>query len=153
MNIKQTALRQVRDQINNTAQQTRDVLTPYNGWIRTLRVALGMSGLQLGKRNGISKSAISNLEKSEVEGRVTLKLMKKMAESMHCQFVYAFVPEREIEQILRDRITKKAQSLMHEVDTHIALEEQLMDKALRKKELLRLVEEMIDNPDRSLWDD
>ncbi len=45
---------------------------PKQGWVRTIREALDMSGAQLGARLGISRNKISILERKEADGSITI---------------------------------------------------------------------------------
>jgi len=45
---------------------------PKEGWIRTLRKALGMSSPQLAKRIGVGKAQASQMERMEMEDRIRL---------------------------------------------------------------------------------
>jgi predicted DNA-binding mobile mystery protein A len=76
---------------------------PQEGWLRTVRNALGMSSTQLAKRLGVTKSRVSKAEQDEPSGSVTLKTMQSMAEAMDCKFVYAVVPNEDVEAIIQQR--------------------------------------------------
>ena len=52
----------------------RDIPRPSNGWIRTIRQALGVSSGELARRLGTSRQLPLQLEKGEAEDRVTLKI-------------------------------------------------------------------------------
>ena len=68
---------------------------------------LGMSGPQLAKRFGVTKARISKAEHDELSGSVTLKSMQAMAEAMGCRFVYAVIPELEVEEVIKKRAFRK----------------------------------------------
>ena len=76
---------------------------PQEGGLRTVRNALGMSGTQLAKRLGVTKSRVSKAEQDEPSVSVTLKTMQSMAEAMDCKFVYAVVPNEDVEAIIQQR--------------------------------------------------
>lgn len=64
------------------------------GWIRAVRFRQGLQGKELAARMQVSPARISVLEKDELRGAVTLKMMQKAAEALDCRFVYALVPNR-----------------------------------------------------------
>lgn len=62
------------------------------GWVREMRTRRRMQGKQLAKRMCVSPARISVLEKDELRGAVTLKMMQKAADALDCTFVYALIP-------------------------------------------------------------
>ena len=45
---------------------------PPMGWVRAIRDALGLTGAQLARRLGIRPASLSELEKNEAKGAITL---------------------------------------------------------------------------------
>ena len=60
---------------------------PGDGWIATIRKALGMSGAALARRLGVTRARVSQAERAEREGGITLKEMDEFAAAMGCRFV------------------------------------------------------------------
>lgn len=52
------------------------------------------------------------LEPSELEGGVTIRKMQEVAEAMGCKFVYAMVPEENIESLLEQQALKKSTNII-----------------------------------------
>jgi DNA-binding transcriptional regulator YiaG len=71
--VKKTVMYQYRA-IANSAVGFRLFKKPKEGWVRTIRTALGMSGSQLGERMGFSRNRISVLERKEADGFVNVAL-------------------------------------------------------------------------------
>jgi len=88
-----------RKKWRRAAKDTR----PPHGWIREIREALGMSTRQLARLAKMNVSTVSNLEHSERRGTVKLASLRKLAKALHCELVYALVPSKTLERILRDR--------------------------------------------------
>src|ERR1700694_4268773 len=65
---------------------------PSGGWLKAVRTALGMSAKQLGQRVGGSQATIAQAELAEAQGRITLNSLRKMADGVGCDVVYAVVP-------------------------------------------------------------
>src|SRR4030065_64685 len=86
----------------------REVAPPRNGWIRAIRDALGMSGRQLGKRLGVSKMRVADMERAETAGATSLKTLRRAAEAMDCALVYALVPKTTLKETLRKQAHHKA---------------------------------------------
>ena len=102
MSIAKIVAKQYRDKVNQAVSQFGSLTMlpnrglPKEGWLRTVRTALGMSGTQLAKKLGVTKARVSKAETDEPHGSVTLKTMQTMAEAMDCKFVYAIVPKQNV---------------------------------------------------------
>lgn len=74
-------------------------------WIRTMRKKQGLKGFQLAERLQVSAARVSVLEKDEVRGAVTLKMMARAAKAMGCRFEYRIVPatQKNEEQVSKPR--------------------------------------------------
>ena len=81
---------------------------PPKGWVRAVRDALGMTGVQFAKRLGIRPPSVDALEKSEANGSIQLKTLRRAAEALDCTIVYALVPKKPLEQAVHDRARKIA---------------------------------------------
>ncbi|KAB1083850.1 mobile mystery protein A [Neorhizobium galegae] len=151
MGVKQTVRRQYQA-IVDTAH-ANDIEIPAEGWIRTVRRALGMSGAQLAKKMGVTRSRIAQAEKAELDGGVTLKSMEAIAEAMGCRFVYAFVPPQTIENVIIAQARKKAQAIVGRAAKHMALEDQTVSHSLTQQEVARLMNELMYQMPSDLWED
>lgn len=65
-------------------------------WLRSMRSAQGIRGLDFAKRLGVSPARISVLERDEQQGAVTLKMMQRAAQAIECEFVYLLVPKKSL---------------------------------------------------------
>lgn len=116
------------------------------GWITYIRKVLGISLSNLAKRAGVSKPTVAQAERREADGKVTLGTLKKMAHAMECDFVYAFVPKKEVKALLRDQAMKKANEILQRADTHMLLEDQRV-KTSSKERLERIAEQLLEKGD------
>jgi len=124
---------------------------PSDGWVRSIRGALGMSVRQLAERIGISQQALSQLEGKEVNDSVTVKTLRKAAEAMDCKLVYALVPnEGSLERIIEKQALKKARAIVQPVDHSMQLEAQGVGDSEAKTQ--QLAKEMTENLNSKLWD-
>lgn len=149
--IKQLVADLLIGQINSIRSHAKHIEFIGEGWIKAVRSSLGMSATQLAERNKVSKAAISKLEKAEMSGSVTIKQMEKIANSMGCRFVYAIVPEKPIEQMVREQAKKQAKKHVDRVATHMAFEDQLTSESARQKQLNDLIAEISKNKKWELW--
>ena len=152
MSIRDIVNRQYRALVNRAATSAKPLSIPKEGWIATMRKALGMTGAQLARRRGITRAQVSKLERTELDGSVTLKTMQKMAEAMDCRFVYAIVPEKDVEAIIDAQALIKAQKLVGKAGQHMALEAQTLSNEQMRFEVERLAKDLKANPPRDFWD-
>lgn len=116
MNKDQSSL--ARKQLERRLAPLREakITAPPRGWIKAIREALGMTARQLAARMDASPSRIPVIEKAEVTGATTIKTLREAAEAMNCTFVYAFVPTKPLDDILRERaIQKRAKTLLDSI--------------------------------------
>jgi len=151
--MKQIVTAQYQDIVNRAAKAVRGLSMPSEGWLRTVRKSLGMSGAQLARRMGVTRGLISNTEKAELSGGVTIKAMQQMAEALDCRFVYAIVPEDEIEELIERRAQEKAQVIVEKAGEQMALEAQGLSAAQLKFEKERLARDMVRDLPSDLWND
>lgn len=151
--VKQIANEQYKALVNKAAEQLRSLQQPKEGWLSTVRNALGMSAAQLARRLGVTRAHISKTEKAELSGGVTLKTMQNLAEGMGCRFVYAVVPENTVEDILTERARKKTERIVETTSKHMALEDQTLSCKTIAHEIERLQKDMLDNMPPDFWND
>lgn len=153
MSIKPIITRQYREKLDQAASKFQGFALPSEGWIRTTRRALGMSAAQLARRLGKTRALISNTEKAELDGGVTLRTMRSIAEAANCRFVYAFVPKESAEALLQRRAREKAKRRVMEASGHMALEQQTLSQSQMESETERLAEKILKEQQSDLWND
>jgi len=129
-----------------------DFVRPPRGWVRAIREAIGMTAAQLGKRIGVSQSRVARMEKGEVDGSITLKTLRHVAEGLNCTIVYALVPNKALDEWMRDRARQIADRQLARTDHTMKLENQALEPRELKVERERLVEALIAGDPRRLWD-
>jgi len=156
MSIIEVARRQLQGHIDRNAVHAQKLFQPNlitEGWIKVMRQALGMSGAQLGRRMEVTRGLVSNTEKAEIEGRVTIKKMQEFADAMDCEFVYCMIPRSEIETTLKERAREKARAIVDRTNTHMALEDQALSREQKEMELDRMTDNILKNELADLWND
>ena len=126
---------------------------PSEGWLQTVRKALGMPGSQLAKRLHVTRARVAQAEHAELEGGVTLKSMQTFAEAMGCRFVYAIVPPKRIENLIDEQARKKAEALVGTASKHMALESQTLPDKKNAEEVDRLTREIARDIASDFWSD
>ncbi len=154
MGIEAVVLKQYQNKVNQALKQFGNYAMPSSeGWLKTVRKALGMSGSQLAKRLGVTKGRVSQAESAELSGGATLKSMHSMAQAMDCRFVYAVIPEKEIENVIKNRAVLKAKEQIKAASTQMALEVQTLNDDQLSYEVDRLASEIIKKMPSDLWSD
>jgi predicted DNA-binding mobile mystery protein A len=152
MSVKKIVLSQYQGIVDRAAESVKGLRVPSEGWIRTVRKSLGMSGAQLARRRSVTRGLVSNTEKAELEGAVTLKVMEQMAEALGCRFVYAIVPEKSVKDVIKLRASEKAKKITDYADKQMALEAQSLNQKQKDFEIERLTQEFIRDMPSNLWD-
>ena len=151
MSVKQVVRQHYQAMVDLTRGST--IRIPAEGWIRTVRKALGMSGAQLARRMGVTRARIAQAEQAELEGGITLKSMQATAEAMGCRFVYAFVPPDTIETLIIAQARRKAEAIVATASKHMALEDQTVTGRRTGQEVIRLTNELIHDMPPDFWKD
>ena len=130
--MDEIAVKQIERRIKNIRAALKDAkVRP--GWIKYMRQALGMTLKKLSERTSVSVASVAQAERSEAKGKVTIATLKKMAEGMDCEFIYAFVPRKTIKETLKARALQKAKQLLAQADTHMTLENQKVEQDLNER--------------------
>ncbi len=122
---------------------------PPRGWIRALRDALGMTAEQLGERMGITQPSVQRLEVSEAEGTIQLKTLRRAAEALDCEVVYALVPRKSLRDTYDEAARAVARRELGRVSHSMALEDQAVEDEEEDERLRRFIAEELDP--REIW--
>jgi len=126
---------------------------PPKGWLRAIRDALGMTTAQFARRLGVSQPRIIKLEKSEVDGTVTLHTLQRAAEALGCHVVYVLVPDKPLATTVRERAELVAERTASAIEQTMRLENQgVNDKSAARALREDTIEDLLRRPAR-LWDD
>ena len=123
---------------------------PSKGWIRAIRDALGMSGVQLAARMKVRPQTVEALEKSEASGSVQLSTLRRAAQALDCTLVYALVPNSSLEQAVKARARKIALSDLARVAHTMKLEAQETGRAGIEERIEEYIRSL---KDRDLWNE
>jgi predicted DNA-binding mobile mystery protein A len=148
---KSTLLRQ---QLDQQLSQLRGASSrPLKGWVRSVREALGMSGKQLAARLGVEPPRVTELEKAEVSGSLTLRSLQRAGEALNCDVVYALVPRTSLDTTVKKQAFKVAGNRIARVSHTMRLENQGLSVKDEGSLLQDKVEELVREMPRWLWDE
>ena len=142
---------EIQETLKNGSFQSPQI-RPNLGWIRSIRMALGMSSKQLADRMHVKPPRITELENAEIQGNITLKSLRRAAEALDCEVVYALVPRSDLESILKTQAHKVAQRNLGNVAHTMLLEKQSLSERENARQMARMVAEWIKDPPRWMWD-
>ncbi len=119
------------------------------GWIKAVRQSLQMTTTQLAKKRGVSQSSQTQIEAAEASGAITLNSLKKVAESLDCELVYALVPRYSLTDTLRAQARNHAAKVV--LKERITKPKKLISS--EDSDILKLTDKLIDERQSAIWDD
>jgi predicted DNA-binding mobile mystery protein A len=122
---REKRLRRELDEVAVAFRLVRSPAQRSEGWLKAVRTAIGLPVVELARRMGVCKWDIYRLEKSEQDSRIQVRTLRRVAEAMGCELVYAHVPREGTlgAMVARQRSAEEAaRKLEHE------------QKELRRKE-------------------
>ena len=129
-----------------------DATRPSRGWLRAIRDALGMSTRQGARRMGVSQPQVVAYEKAEAEGSITLGTLRRAAEALDCELVYALVPKSPLMDTLRIRAEAVAGARLVRLEHTMRLENQEVTAPELRRQRERMIDELLRGKLRRLWD-
>ncbi len=99
----------------------------------------------------MAPQSIEDIQKSEINGAIKLETLRKVANAMGCQLVYAIVPLKPLEEIRRDRAVEVAGKALKLVSHSMHLEAQGLGAKEEQRALDREVEKLLSGSARRLW--
>jgi predicted DNA-binding mobile mystery protein A len=143
----------IRNQLDHKMQDFRQVPpAPFGGWIRSIRTALGMTGRQFAARMEVEPSRVTMLEKNETSGNLTLRSLRRAAEALDCDLVYALVPRSSLEDAVRRQAYKVAARNMQQVSHSMRLEDQSLSVEDEENLLRERVEALMREEPKRIWE-
>jgi predicted DNA-binding mobile mystery protein A len=122
---------------------------PVHGWIKAIRGALGMSTSQLAKKLAIKQPSVVAFEQSESRGTIELATLRRVAEALDCTLIYALVPNKPLESLVRDKARAFTRRRRDPVLHSMLLEDQKVNQRNAAARLDEIIRET--NP-RLFWD-
>jgi predicted DNA-binding mobile mystery protein A len=124
---------------------------PPGGWLRAIRNALGMTTRQLAKLAGVSQAAVADAERTEARGDITLATLRRYANAMDCDLLYALVPRRPLEDVIEERADMLAHEQVLRVRHSMALENQQTGTEHLERQVASLRRALLEGRRSRLW--
>lgn len=132
-------------------QRLAQFSAPHGGWVGAIREALGMSRKDLAARMKVTESTVARLEASERAGTAQLDTLRRTADALGCDLVYALVPRRPLEDMVQEQARTQAVKLLAAVQHTMMLEDQLPQQSALRQMLDDAAAERVDRP--GLWNE
>ena len=148
-------MRQLRlEQIQASVAAYSDLTSrrpPPRGWLKAIRESLGLTERQQAERLGITGSTLHKSESAEAEGRITLGQLRKLADGLDCELVYALVPRTPLTQVVEDRARSIALQEVSGVAHTMSLEDQRPAADRLRKQVDQRTAELLRGRWSDLW--
>lgn len=146
----------MRKQLDKKLKKLKPLLkigVPSGGWVNTIRKGLGMTLEELSNRVGLDRSRVYRIEQAEANGDIKLSTLKKMAEGLGMTFIYGFVSEQDLEEIVRNQAGKIARKRLNRIDHSMKLEKQGVSEEENEEAFNDLVDQILIEEPKTFWDD
>ncbi len=155
---RQLARRQLSEKL--TLYAATAPVRPRDGWIAALRDALDMTVRQFAARLGVAPSSVVRLEQRERDDTISLGALRRAANALNCDLVYAVVPRVTVpthgaNTMLDSVIAERAHRVATEEIRYVAQLMSLEDQAVHGADLEAQVNERataLTATPRRLWD-
>jgi predicted DNA-binding mobile mystery protein A len=126
---------------------------PPQGWIKSIREALGMTQAQLAKRLSVVPQVVQKIEVSEEAYTVQLATLKRVAEALDCRLSYVLLPKQSLQDIVDQQLTKKAKAIVERISHSMELEEQKTGSQELEAQVQRVSEELKNKKLSVIWEE
>lgn len=86
--------RRKMDEMLLAFRAARSAVGERRGWLRAVRQVAGIPVKEVARRLGVCKTEVYRLEKAESESTITLRTLRRGAEALDCDLVYALTPRK-----------------------------------------------------------
>jgi len=149
---KKLTLEQVDRKIKQFSKLSESDI-PVEGWIYTIRQALGISLKQLGKRMQLSASGVKEMEKREKNCSITIKSLNDFASALELRLIYGFIPkDGSLEKMIEKKALEIAQQIVLKTSHSMALEDQENAPSRIKKAIKDRAQQIKNEMPKYLWD-
>ncbi|MDO8456510.1 MAG: mobile mystery protein A [Burkholderiaceae bacterium] len=124
---------------------------PRRGWLKEIREALGRTERQQAARIGVTGPTLHKSERAEADERISIGQLRRLADALDCDLVYALVPRKPLTQIVEDQATSVARAEVMGVAHTMSLESQRPTDDRLGKQISRRAEQLLNGRWSALW--
>jgi len=151
MDLKLLRAKQL-DSALGAANALRNIQRPGRGWLRAIREALGLTTRQAARRVGITQAALLQAEANEAADAISLRQLRRIAEALDCELVYAIVPRRSLIETVEERAGQLARERVSRVAHTMALEDQGAASDVTEAQVAAIKRELLEGRWSRLWE-
>ncbi|MEP7064224.1 MAG: mobile mystery protein A [Betaproteobacteria bacterium] len=129
----------------------RGTSVPPGGWSQTIRKALGRTLRQQANYIGIAEPTLHESERAEAQGAISLRQLRKLAEYLDCELVYALIPRRPLRDVVEARAEELARKEVLGVTHSMSLEDQQPSSEFVNKQIQERRDELLAGNWSTLW--
>lgn len=149
--FKATVVKQYRRLVDKVVKSALTIDTPPEGWARTVRKALGIPITVISKRSGLSKAEIFRIERRELDGKVQLDTLRRLAQAMDCDLYYAISPRKTVDELISEKAHEAAVRIVSEMSTHMNLEMQGLSQSQIEDQVRMVQSQLLSMSSQSFW--
>jgi predicted DNA-binding mobile mystery protein A len=112
-----------------------------------------MTTPQLARKLGATRQAVVDLERREARGAVTLGALRRAADALDCEVVYALVPRTTLREARAHQAQRQAEQQLRGVAHSMSLEAQGVAAAEHRRQVTERADSLVRTWSRALWDD
>jgi predicted DNA-binding mobile mystery protein A len=128
-----------------------EAVPPVGGWLRAIRLATGMPASYPAAKLNLTRQSFADLEKNEALGAITLKSLRRAADAVDCDFVYALLPRSgSLQTMIAKQALARAKNSILPVTHSMQLESQ-GPKSGPGPNVRALARKLAERPGRGLW--
>lgn len=121
------------------------------GWINVVRNTLNITFAYIAGKLNTSPQVIKKFEKNEIDGSITINTLKKVADAMECNLVYAFVPKAgSFENLIDNKAEQISEILISRASNSMNLEMQSVNDGMILNQKTQMKSELKQNL-KNLW--
>ncbi|MBM3275702.1 MAG: mobile mystery protein A [Candidatus Sericytochromatia bacterium] len=143
-------LRQLEDRLDRI-RGSAAVDPPRDGWLRTIRLAIGMTTEQLADRLGVTRQAVLQLEAAERKQTASWTSLRKAANAMDCDVLVALVPRGSLTQVLTRQGRVQAERHLARASHSMKLDAHVVGQDEMARQVEELADELATDRPRGLW--
>lgn len=129
------------------------VASPPTGWLKALRLALGMSSQQVANKLSVTRQGVQDMERREKDGSITIKALREVANAMDMYLVYGFVPkDGSLDALVERKARKLAKEIVLRTSNTMKLEDQENSQERIEKAIEERATAIKSEMPKSLWD-
>jgi predicted DNA-binding mobile mystery protein A len=152
MNRKQLQIDQLDRKLKGFAT-AQNVAIPATGWLKAVRVSLGMSLQQLAGKLAITKQSVAGIELREKEGNITLNSLRETADALDMKLVYGLVPkDGSIDALIERKARELAKQIVLRTSNTMRLEDQENSEERIRKAIEERTNIIKNQLPKMLWD-